>query len=203
MNVAVNPPGWAERLLRAFLRPDVAETVTGDLLEEYRATVYPLRGHWGADLWFVRQVAGFVWRTTWMWGVLLSALIVGRTALDWFVPPADFKLRAIVTTYAAMGIFVAVGVWAAYRTRSVGAGALAGLATGTISFVLSLVGHLALLAIWHDPHTMWAIERSGGLGELFMPTLPGAVTVVGTFLASVGGLLGKFLGPSTRQNAVS
>ena len=32
--------------------------MSGDLIEEYRETVYPTRGPWHADLWFVRQVDG-------------------------------------------------------------------------------------------------------------------------------------------------
>ena len=93
----------------------------------------------------------------------------------------------------AAGIFVAAGFWAAFRTRSLRASVLAGIATGTISFVLSLGGHLAILAVWHDPQTMWAIDHSGGLGEVLFPVLPGLITLVGICLASIGGLLGKGL----------
>jgi hypothetical protein len=61
--------------------------------------------------------------------------------------------------------------------------------TGAIAFGFSAGGHLLLLAAWHDPQTMWAIEHSGGLGEVFV--LPGLVIVAGTFLAALGGLVGK------------
>ena len=73
---SVPPPRWAEAALRLLLRPDVAETVSGDLLEEYREVVQPLRGTWRADVWFVRQVGGFVWQATWLpvtVGLLLGA----------------------------------------------------------------------------------------------------------------------------------
>jgi hypothetical protein len=188
---SVRPPRWAEALLRGLLPPDDAETISGDLLEEYRKTVYPLLGRRSADLWFLRQVGGFAWRATWQWGVLLAALQVGRNALDWLVPPPDFKVRSIVTTYTAISLFVAAGFWAAYRTRSFRASVLAGIATGAISFVLSVSGNLVLLAIWHDPQTARAIDYSGGLDEMFV--LPGFAAVVGTFLASVGGLIGRGL----------
>jgi hypothetical protein len=191
MSASANPPRWADAVLRLVLPPDRFETVSGDLLEEYRETVFPSRGRWRADLWFVRQVGGFVWRATWRWGVPLAALLVGRNALDWFVPPADFKVRSIVTTYAAISLFVGAGFWAAYRTQSFRASVLAGIATGAIFFVLSLSGNLVLLAIWHDPQTMGAVDYSGGLDEMFV--LPGFVAVLGTFLASVGGLIGKGL----------
>jgi len=49
---------WAERLLKQILRSDVAEAVYGDLLEEYRDSIYPSRGTLRADLWLARQVIG-------------------------------------------------------------------------------------------------------------------------------------------------
>jgi hypothetical protein len=165
--------------------------VLGDLLEEYRRAILPSRAEWSAKLWYVKEVAGFAWRATWVWGTALAALMVGRNALDWFVPPADFRVRSIVTTYAAISVFVGAGFWAAFRTRSFRASLFAGIATGAIAFVLSLTGNLVLLAIWHDPQTIHAIDYSGGLDEMFV--LPGFVAVVGTFLASVGGLVGKGL----------
>ena len=36
---SVRPPRWAEAVLRALLGRDDAETVSGDLIEEYRESV--------------------------------------------------------------------------------------------------------------------------------------------------------------------
>ena len=44
------PPRWAEAILRVLLKPHDRETVSGDLLEEYRDTIVPTRGR-AADLW--------------------------------------------------------------------------------------------------------------------------------------------------------
>ena len=188
---SVQPPRWAEALLRVLLPPDDAETVSGDLLEAYRETVRRSRGHRRADLWYVRQVSGFVWRAAWLWAVLFASLFVGRTALDWFVPPADFGTRSIVTTYGAVAVFVAAGFWTATRSRSIRGSALAGFATAAIAAALSAGGALVLLAINHDPQTLGAIEQSGGLGEVFV--LPVFAVVPGTLLATIGGLAGKLL----------
>jgi hypothetical protein len=50
------PPRWAESLLRMLLAPEDRDSVSGDLLEEYRESIVPaLRGK--ADGWYVRQVA--------------------------------------------------------------------------------------------------------------------------------------------------
>ena len=50
-----DPPRWAEALLRIWLDPRDRETVTGDLLEEYREVVAPARGSVRARIWYVRQ----------------------------------------------------------------------------------------------------------------------------------------------------
>jgi hypothetical protein len=185
------PPRWAEALLRVVLPPHDAETVSGDLLEEYRDAVLLSRGRRRADVWFVGQVAGFVWRATWWWGVIFAVLFLGRTALDWFLPPADFRTRSIITTYAALGVFVAAGFAPAWRSQSIGASAVAGFATAAIAAVLIAVGALALFAVNHDAQTLWAIDHSGGLGEVLV--LPVFVAVPGTLLATLGGLAGKLL----------
>jgi hypothetical protein len=141
-------------------------------------------------VWFVGQVAGFVWRRP-AWGVIFAVLFLSRTALDWFLPPADFRTRSIITTYAALGVFVAAGFAPAWRSQSIGASAVAGFATAAIAAVLIAIGALTLVALNHDAQTLWAIDRSGGLGEVF--ALPVFVAVPGTLLATLGGLAGKLL----------
>ena len=51
------PPRWAESLLRILLPPEDRDSVSGDLLEEYRESIVPALGG-KADGWYVRQVAG-------------------------------------------------------------------------------------------------------------------------------------------------
>jgi hypothetical protein len=77
------PPRWADALLRTCLSPEEAETQSGDLLEAYRDSVLPHRGRLSADLWFVRQVAGYMLRArgtafrNWILaGLALSALTI-------------------------------------------------------------------------------------------------------------------------------
>ena len=75
-NNSVRPPRWAEAMLRMFLRADEAETESGDLLEAYRDSIYPIRGRRLADLWFIRQVGSYFVRATAGWGVLFGLLWV-------------------------------------------------------------------------------------------------------------------------------
>lgn len=187
MNFAM-PPHWADVVLRMLLAPEDRESVPGDLLEEYRERIHPARGRRRADLWYVSQVAGFVWRGNRTWAVLLSGAFVARTGLDWLSPTADFHLRSMVSTMLSAGIFVSVGFLAAWRSRSIRAGILAGVATALIGAIISIVGAALLLAIWHDPATFAAIDGSGGIGEVF--TLPILLIVPGALLATLGGLCG-------------
>jgi hypothetical protein len=174
------------------------ETVAGDLLEEYRESRHPASGARRADAWYVRQVLGFVTMSALPWGVLLGAAVVTRSALDWFLPPPDFHARAEVSTYFAMCVLLSVGFRAAWRSNSWLAGTVAGVATGGISAIVSIVGAGGLLAFWHDPQTLAAIASSGGLGEVF--TLPLFGLVPGLILGTIGGsaaAAGRSLHPVT------
>jgi hypothetical protein len=99
------PPRWAEWLLRLTLKRADRESVSGDLLEEYRDTVVPARGQSAADVWYLRQVAGFMWRATWVWAVLFSGAFVIRQAVDFFIPTHEFYVRSFWTTYTAVALW--------------------------------------------------------------------------------------------------
>jgi hypothetical protein len=127
-----------------------------------------------------------------MWSALLAAAVIGRDALDWWLSPtSDFYARSVVSTAVAIGVFACAGSWAAWRARSVRAGAMAGFRVGAIAAVIINIASLGLLAVRHDPHTMTTIRASGGLDEVFM--LPWIVVVPGTICASAGALVGKAL----------
>ena len=103
----VTPPRWAEWLLRLTLKRGDRESVSGDLLEEYRDTVVPAPGQSAADVWYLRQVAGFLWRATWVWAVLFSGAFVIRQAVDFFIPTHEFYVRSLWTTYTAIALLAA------------------------------------------------------------------------------------------------
>lgn len=54
------PPGWLERLLILCLSPRDRETISGDLLEEYREEQVPRLGYLRANVWYVRQSVSFL-----------------------------------------------------------------------------------------------------------------------------------------------
>jgi hypothetical protein len=188
MSVNATPPGWAEVLLRAFLTPGDSDSVSGDLLEQYRESVRPACGRRRADIWYVQQVLGFVWRNARLWAALFAAAFIARTALDWLAPPADFHARANVSTLLGAGIVLLAGFRVASRSGSFAAGPVIGVATAAIAAPIEVMGAVTLLAGWHDPMTMAAIRGSGGLEEVL--TLPLLMVLPGIVLGTIGGLLG-------------
>src|SRR3954462_9737052 len=77
MSSALPYPGaWAEAVLRALLPPETRESVSGDLLEQYRDEQLPRRGLFRARLWYLRRVAAVFWRTAWPCVLMLVAMLV-------------------------------------------------------------------------------------------------------------------------------
>jgi hypothetical protein len=179
---------WTESLLRLFLKPNLFASVSGDLLEQYRDSILPARGLRRADRWYLAQVLGFVLRKTLPWAVLFAGGFVARGVVDIVSPTTDFYARSVVTTYTSIGLLLMAGFWAAWRTGSFFAGLAAGFATVAAACVLTIGANLVLLALWHDPRTMSAIAASGGIDEMFL--IPAILTVPGTVLGGIGGLLG-------------
>jgi hypothetical protein len=183
------PPRWAEWLLCLSLKPADRESVSGDLLEEYRETIVPTRGS-TADLWYVRQVASFLLRASWVWGGLLGAALVIRYLFDTLAPPTNYVLRATILTYTIMGACVLTGFTTAWRGRTMAAGVLIALSAAAVGALVSIVGTAIMLAIWHDPATLEAWRRSGGLDEAFID-VPLKLLALGVTLGFAGALFGK------------
>ena len=187
-DMAARPPRWAEGVLRSMLASEHRDSVSGDLLEEYRATIVPARGQSSADLWYVGQVAGYAWRDTRLWAMLFSAAFVVRQAFDFFVPTHDFYFRSLLTTYTAVALLAATSLWSAWRSGSFVAGIVVTIVMTQVAAVLSVLGVSFLLAIWHDPATMKAAADSGGVAEAyvlpFMAVIP--ALIVGTVAAAIG-----------------
>jgi hypothetical protein len=162
------PPLWAESLLRLMLRPDDRDSVSGDLLEEYRESIVPALGR-DADRWYVRQVARYVLRQTWMWAALAAAILVTRHLFDSLLPihytPHVVPLRGAVTSWALIAAVSLGPAWQTWRSGHLRSGLVQVVVTAMLGGVLTCVGTLVCLAIWHDPATLRAIQNSGGLDE--------------------------------------
>jgi hypothetical protein len=190
----LRPPQWAEALLRLLLAPKDRESVSGDLLEEYRDTIVPARGA-AADRWYVWQVGSFLVRSSWGWGSVLGAALVIRYLFDTLSPVTDYRIRATTLTYTIVGASLLAGFSTTRRTRSIRAGVLTSVSAATIGALSSIAGSGVMLAIWHDPATLDAGRNSGGLDETFI-AVPLIVVAIGASIGSVGALLGKAVASS-------
>jgi hypothetical protein len=195
---STRPPRWAEALLRLLLKPEDRESVSGDLLEEYRQSILPERGK-GADAWYLCQVAGFLWRSTWIWALVFSGAFLARTAYDWLVPTTDFHFRAEVSTYIGVATLLSIGLWAGWRSHSVVAGVLTTVIASQIAAAISAAGGGLLFMLLDTPELRREIAGSGGLGEVFV--LPFMMALPAVILGLFGGVVGS-LGSRLRSSFV-
>jgi hypothetical protein len=190
---AVAPPRWAAALLPLLLAPDDAETVLGDLIEEYREAILPSIGERRANHWFVREVAGIVCRGPLVWGLLVGASLAGRFALDTFAPPTDYALRSFVTTWSSIVLYLLAGAWGARQAGHARAGVIVALTAHAIGWSANALftGALFVGVIRHEPAMRSLFEQTGGWGEQWL--LPLMLVPFVLVLGSVGGMFGRSL----------
>jgi hypothetical protein len=179
-----SPPRWAEALIRLLLEPHERDTVSGDLLEEYRERILPSRGRRAANLWYITQLAGFVWYEHRLPAALLAMAFLVRAAVDWHVPTGDFATRSSVLTAVTAAILTAAGFVRARRSANFRSGMFAGAATALLAIGFNAIGAALLLLGSHDAATLAAIEASGGIIEVFV--LPVLLVVPGAVLGLLG-----------------
>lgn len=189
MTTQPSPPPLAEALLRLFLAPRDRESVSGDLLEEYRESIHPSRGQAAADRWYVYQVLGFFWRSNAAPAILLLVAILGRTAFDWLVPTTEFSTRSTVSTLTSATILIAAGFVTGSRSHRALAGTVAGAIIPLVILPFVMIGMFLLLLFNHDPTSLSAISASGGLSEAF--TFPLMLTIPGAIFGTLGGMLAR------------
>ncbi len=192
-----SPPRWAESLLLLLLEPKDRESFSGDLLEEYRETVVPVRGR-GANRWYTGQVAWFLWRASWMWGAAIGSALIVRYLFDTLAPVTSFVERSAILTQALVTVFGAAAFWNTWRTDHIRTGMLVALAAAVIGGVLSSAGTAVLLVIWHDPATLRAWQNSGGLDEAFL-VVPALLIPIGLVSGAAGAVAAKGLWKPIRR----
>jgi len=187
------PPRWAESLLRMLLSPEDRDSVSGDLLEEYRESVVPALGD-KAQGWYIRQVAGYLLRKAWIWSALVGVILVTRYLFDTLAPvrytPGVIHPRSAIMSYALMTSFAFGSGWQVWRSGHLGSGVLVAFATAAVGGALSAAGTVACLAIWHDPETLQAVRSSGGLAEALWG-VPLLLVPIGLITGATGAVAGR------------
>jgi hypothetical protein len=204
-----SPPRWADAMLRSLLRPADRESISGDLLEEYRAARRPWLGALRANIWYVRHVLSMLWYLirpcalvllgTNVLRVLLG--VVGRGVLGNDSP--EIRPLAVMAQGLWYGSLVqAPGVsfldaliyfWAGYRgcrrTRLIKTGILAAGGTSFVGFT-SLFTAIAigtpglLLAPFSNPFIF-----------IILATLLLIALGYGVLVGAIGAIVGRWAAP--------
>lgn len=205
---ASSPPRWAEALLRAVLAPRDRDTITGDLLEEYREVALPALGPTRATCWYLRHVWSLmaitptsrIVRMTTVWAAAFVAVMIVRMIVDAMAPEDivafflaqardDFSLldypRRWLPIVAVAVIFAGAGFHVARQTARIRTGVLvASAAAATGFFAMTLLVSIARLA---------SIEIAGGFYAAFALdsgaprfALLVALLVLGAILGALG-----------------
>jgi hypothetical protein len=100
-----SPPSWAEAMLRSLLTPSDRESISGDLLEEYRASKHPLLGAIRANVWYVKQVVSVLWPL-----IRPSVLAMAGLALLSVTVTIPWNVRLVpapgISLFGLSGVFV-------------------------------------------------------------------------------------------------
>ena len=139
---APSPPRWAEAMLRSLLRPSDRESISGDLLEEYRAARHPKGGALCANAWYVTQVFSVLWQLiqpcAWTIAGLTVFLLMFRGPSLAVRSPWNLSL---VPAPAISLLHCVIYLWAAsrssWRTRLIRTGIVAAGASALFAFVVT------------------------------------------------------------------
>jgi len=150
-----SPPRWAEATLRSLLRPVDRESISGDLLEEYRAVRRPSLGALRANIWYLKHVLSMLWHLIRPCALVLVGTNVLRVILgvsgEWFAstprPITMLALMARILWYGSLvqapGVSLSdalIYLWAGHhgfqRTRLIKTGMLAAGGTSFVGFTI-------------------------------------------------------------------
>jgi hypothetical protein len=191
------PPILARLLLEQVLPLETEESVSGDLLEEYRHRILSGPDDLSANLWYVKQAVGFVWRAVWIFTLLTAAAVVLRDIVDTLVPvvpgPHAYQLRSSLTTWSAVAIYLSSGFFTAVKTGKISAGALVALVSHVAGQLIAIAAGVGLFVsvISRDPATLQEFQMTGGWGEAW--GVPLMLVPIALLLGLVGGCCGRLV----------
>ena len=181
-----SPPRWAESTLKSLLRPSDRESISGDLLEEYREVRRPQLGAIRANAWYVKQMLSVLWRLLWPCLFVLTALTLLSLKIKalWY----GSLVQAPLVSLADALIYVWGGYYASRRTGLIRTGIIVAGATSLIAFTI-LFTSLAIL----NPSLLVAPFTKPFIVFILSVMLLLALSV-GIVAGTVGGVFGKWLG---------
>ena len=185
-NEMPTPPRWAEAILRSLLKPDDRESISGDLLEEYRAARHPALGRLRADAWYIKHVLSVLLRLTWPYVFAVAALAL--------LPFAIQKKLSLVPAPAISLFHCVIYLWAGYqgshRTRLIRTGML----SATVTSFFAIAFTLAFFAI-QTPGLLLA-PFSNPFIFVILSILLLIALGCGILMGTIGGTFGRWFGPA-------
>jgi hypothetical protein len=188
-----NPPAWTEAFLRSLLRAIDRESISGDLLEEYRVARHPALGTMRANAWYIQQVLSLLWHLIRPYALTVVALTLVSLEVKglWYgsvvQAPGVSLLDSLVYLYA--------GYQAARRTQLIRTGALAAGSTSFIGFT-TLFTAVAI----RTPSVLTIPVTSPGYLLMFSVLLLIAVGY-GAVLGFIGGIIGRWMAARVPHSA--
>jgi hypothetical protein len=190
-----SPPRWAYALLKPSLRPSDSESISGDLLEEYREVRRPSLGRLHADAWYIKHVLSMLWRVIWPCVLAIAAL-----RMISFLLPIDWN-PSLVQAPGVSSLDALIFLWAGYygsrRTGRLSTGIVTAGATSFLGFSMFFV-HAAvatpslLLAPFEKPFIF-----------VIMSILLAMALAFAVVLGSLGAVAGRWLPPVAWKRSVS
>jgi hypothetical protein len=180
----VNPPRWAEGLLRLLSRPSDRDSISGDFLEEYRMVRRPELGRLGANTWYILHVLSVTGRVLGPFAVMMIAL----KSLTRFVPVPNASLLQVPGVSAQdAAVCLMSGYYVSQRTGLIRAGALAAAVTNVIG-----VGMILAVLVGKEPMLVGLALRAHKF--LFFPSMFLLIGLAfGLAIGSFAGLIGRCL----------
>jgi len=139
----------------------------------------------------IRSYAVSLFRVALVWGAVIAAELFVRQLFDTFAPPAPrgYGPRSALTTYAAVGTFVLLGVVEASRTRGLRSAPVVAILAGIVGHLLGIAATAILYftVIAPDATKLTTFDMTGGWDEALAFSV--VVPLIGALLAFVGALM--------------
>ena len=196
-----SPPRWAEAILRSLLRPSDRESISGDLLEEYRAARCPALGAFRADAWYVKHVFSMLWRlirpcALAVAGLTLLSLIVNHWSREGFVGYGSLVQAPGLSLLHAL-IYLWAGYYGSQRTRLAKTGMLTAGVTSFVGFIV-----LFTAAAIRAPDLI-LVPFSNPFIFVILSVLLLLALSYGVLVGAVGGVIGRWVAPTAPQKPVA
>ena len=196
-NQEPNPPRWAEAVLRSLLRPSDRESISGDLLKEYRAARRPALGAPGAAAWYLKQVGSVLWHLILPCALTLAAITLVSLMVDRSSRAAYVWYGSLVQAPGLSLVHALIYSWAGYhasrRTRLIKTGMLAAAATSFVGFTV-----LFTAAAVRDPALILAPFSQPFIFVILSILLLMALSYA-VLIGAVGGMIGRWVAPAPRD----